>query len=64
MSAGTKNLFLKIKKTPEPISRPVGPRSKPTVVGPCRRYVGGALTRAGATWRSLRHLRSRAAVVP
>jgi hypothetical protein len=41
----TKNQFLKIKKY-EPRSRPAGPRSKPTVVGPRCRFLGGALTHA------------------
>jgi hypothetical protein len=46
MSTDSKNQFSKIKKSHEPRSRPVGPKSKPAVVRPPRRCIGGALAHA------------------
>jgi hypothetical protein len=45
MSTGTKKLIFKNKNT-EPRSRPIGPRSKPAIIRPCRRCLGGALAHA------------------
>jgi hypothetical protein len=46
LSAGTKNQVSKIKKTLEPRYRPVGPRSKPVVIGQRHRCLGGACAHA------------------